>query len=209
MPNFWLGTYEREKFDVFSKTVSSGMVVYDIGANVGIYTVLACRAVGPTGRVFAFEPATMNLFYLRENIRANKFSNCLVIPRAVTDQDGNVPFELTGESCLARILPGGLLQVPCTSLDSFCAHGHPLPQVLKIDVEGSEYDVLAGGQMVISTAKPTIFLATHGEKVHNACCRMLEELGYALQYLAPDEIVARFSTESDLASGAPYHCVPG
>jgi FkbM family methyltransferase len=65
------------------------MVVYDIGANTGIYTVLACRSVGANGRVFAFEPATMNLFYLHENIRANRFINCEVISKAVSNSDGS------------------------------------------------------------------------------------------------------------------------
>jgi FkbM family methyltransferase len=188
MPNFWLGTYEREKYEAFSKTLHPGMVVYDIGANVGIYTVLACRSVGPTGRVFAFEPATMNLFYMNENIRANRFLNCQVVPKAVGDEDGTVRFEFN-ESCLGKVSPDGLVQVPSTSLDSFWSLGNPLPQLVKIDVEGAEYDVLKGGLRVLFKAKPTIFLATHGQKVRD-CCQMLEELGYSLQYLAADEIVA-------------------
>jgi FkbM family methyltransferase len=190
MPNFWLGTYEREKYEAFSRELRPGMVVYDVGANVGIYTVLACRSVGGSGGVFSFEPATMNLFYLSSNIRLNKFCNCEVVPKAVGNSDGSVQFELAG-SCLGKISEDGLLRVPSTTLDSFCRTGKPMPQLLKIDVEGGEYDVLSGGARVLLNAKPTIFLATHGEKVHADCCRLLEELGYTLQYLAPDELIAR------------------
>lgn len=167
------------------------MVVYDIGANTGIYTVLACRSVGANGRVFSFEPATMNLFYLNENIRANHFVNCEIIPKAVSNLDGTVQFGLGKESCLGKILADGLLRVPSTSLDSFVSSGRPVPQLLKIDVEGGEYDVLSGALKVLLKAKPTIFLATHGEKVHADCCDLLEKLGYTLQNLAPDELIAR------------------
>jgi len=172
-----------------------GMIVYDLGANTGIYTVLACRAVGQSGRVFSFEPATSNLFYLHENIRANRFLNCEVIPMAVSNTEGTVGFDFTGESCLGKISADGLLRVPSTSLDAFCRGGKPMPHLLKIDVEGAEYDVLSGAARVLLEARPTIFLATHGEKVHMHCRDMLQQLGYTLQYISPAEVIAR-STHS-------------
>jgi hypothetical protein len=60
------------------------------------------------------------------------------------------------------------------------------------DVEGAEYDVLTDATRILLQAKPTIFLATHGENVHADCCGMPEKLGYTLRYLAPGEIIARF-----------------
>jgi FkbM family methyltransferase len=203
MPNFWLGTYEREKYELFYKELSAGKVVYDIGANTGIYTVLACRSVGASGRVFAFEPATMNLFYLHENIRANQFVNCEVVPKAVSNSDGTVQFELSGEPCLGRISADGLLRVPSTSLDSFVSTGKPMPHLLKIDVEGAEYDVLTGARRVLLQARPTIFLATHGENVHAECTSMLEKLGYTLHYLTANEIIARFRCDAEGAEISP------
>lgn len=190
MPNFWLGTYERAKYEAFSRAMSPDIVVYDIGANVGIYTVLACRIVGVNGRVFAFEPASMNLSYLNSNIQANGFSNCEVIPMAVSNTDGTVQFELGRDSCVGKISNHGLLRVPSISLDSFTANGKPLPNLMKIDVEGAEYEVLTGARKAISMAKPVIFLATHGQKVHTNCCDLLRDFGYQLQLLAPDEVVA-------------------
>ena len=193
MPNFWLGTYEREKYELFHRAISRENVVYDIGANVGIYSVLACRSVGTNGRVFAFEPSTANLSYLNSNIRANRFSNCEVVPQAVSDADGIVQFEFGNGSCLGKISSDGPIRVPSISLDSFVANGKPLPNVMKIDVEGAEYEVLIGARKVISKAGPIIFLATHGAKTHAKCCDFLLDLGYQLQLLAPDEVVARRS----------------
>ena len=191
MPNFWLGTYEREKYDLFFRSISPANVVYDVGANVGIYSVLACRTVGINGRVFAFEPSTTNLHYLNSNIRANRFSNCEVVPQAVSNTNEIVQFDLGEDSCLGKISPNGSIRVPTISLDSFAANGKPLPDVMKIDVEGAEYEVLIGARMLISKARPVIFLATHGEGIHAKCCNLLRDFGYQLQLLAPDEVVAR------------------
>jgi FkbM family methyltransferase len=192
MPNFWLGTYEREKYEAFSRELLPGQVVYDIGANVGIYTLLACRKVGNNGSVFAFEPASMNLFYLNSNIQANRFSNCEVIPKAVCNVDGTVQFELRNDACLGKVSTEGLIRVPSISLDSFVASGKPLPDLIKIDVEGVEYEVLTGAQSVLSLARPVIFLAIHGEGIKSDCCNFLREFGYQLRFLALDEVIARF-----------------
>jgi FkbM family methyltransferase len=191
--NFWLGSYERDKVDAFHRALSSGAVVYDVGANVGIYTVLACRTVGSDGRVFAFEPVPTNLFYLNWHVRLNRFLNCEVVPKAVCSHDGTVSFECGEGPCLGKIVEDGLLQVPGVTIDSFVAEGHPAPQVMKVDVEGAEYEVLLGAQKSLATSKPVLFLATHGTEVHNRCCCLLNDLGYCLDFLTPDEIIARQS----------------
>ena len=69
----WLGSYEYEKRRAFEQTISAGNIVFDVGAHVGFYTLLASTLVGPTGRVVAFEPAPRNLRYLKEHLRLNRF----------------------------------------------------------------------------------------------------------------------------------------
>jgi FkbM family methyltransferase len=191
MANFWLGTYEREKVEAFHRELSPGSIVYDVGANVGIYTVLACRAVGQSGRVFAFEPVAANLEFLRRNIGVNRFANCEVVPKAVSDKNGTVSFASGGGSCLGKISDHGEYCVPSITLDSFVAEGHPLPGLVKIDVEGAEAAVFEGAKETLAAARPVIFLATHGPEVHERCCSVLRFLGYSLDFLAADEILAR------------------
>ena len=62
----WLGSYEFEKQVLFGNVIKRGMVVYDIGANVGFYTLLASKLAGDTGRVYSFEPFPGNIEYLKK-----------------------------------------------------------------------------------------------------------------------------------------------
>ena len=89
----WLGSYEYEERILFEKTINRGGVVFDIGAHVGFYTLLASVLVGSGGKVFSFEPVPRNLLYLREHLRINNISNVKVIEKAVSDSYGMVYFE--------------------------------------------------------------------------------------------------------------------
>ena len=84
----WLGSYERKKTRLFEKTVTGGSVVFDIGANVGYYTLLASLLVGPGGKVFSFEPVPRNLFYLRKHLAMNRLKNVTVFEEAASDTCG-------------------------------------------------------------------------------------------------------------------------
>src|SRR6266436_706615 len=86
----WLGSYEYEKRKLFEELVGPGDVVYDIGAHVGFYTLLASVLVGHTGRVVAFEPSPRNLAYLRRHLAMNRLNNVTVVEGAVYDHDGEV-----------------------------------------------------------------------------------------------------------------------
>ncbi len=75
---YWLGSYEYQKQKIFSEEIRPGDVVYDLGANVGFYSLLASFLVGPKGRVYSFEPLPSNLEFLRNHLALNKVSNCVV-----------------------------------------------------------------------------------------------------------------------------------
>jgi FkbM family methyltransferase len=80
--------WEPEMTEEFRRRVKPGMTLADIGANVGYYTILASRLVGPTGKVLAFEPDEDNLAYLRKNLAENGCGNVQVYPFAVGAKDG-------------------------------------------------------------------------------------------------------------------------
>jgi FkbM family methyltransferase len=161
-----------------------GSVVFDIGAHVGFYTLLASQCVGPYGRVFAFEPFPANLRFLNEHLRLNRVSNVSVIEAAVSDAGGVACFEEGRTTSTGRLSEGGRIRVATVSLDEMVSSGQVLPpDFMKVDVEGAEGRVLRGGKTVISSARPVIFLATHNEAVHRECCDLLRTLGYAFHSL--------------------------
>lgn len=179
MNSYWLGCYEYEKQILFSKIVHKGAVVYDIGAYVGFYTLLASELVGQKGRVFAFEPLPKNLYYLKRHLQLNCCSNVTVIETAVGEKDTIVFFEEGIERTFSRVSGKGNLKVKMISLDDFVLRDkNPPPEYLKIDVEGSELSVFIGAEKTLSYYKPVIFLSCHSLDLKNRCCEFLESIGY-------------------------------
>jgi FkbM family methyltransferase len=180
----WLGSYEHDKQQAFRRAVRPGGVVFDLGAHVGYYTLLASSLVGPEGRVFAFEPMPRNLGYLKRHLRLNRAGNVTVIEAAVSDAAGWASFDEEIGCAMARLSANGKLRVRVVTLDALVSGGElPPPDFLKIDIEGAEAMALGGARETLIAHRPTIFLATHGREVHEECCRFLEGVGYRLQTL--------------------------
>jgi FkbM family methyltransferase len=194
-----MGIYEYRKQLVFASQIPRGSVVYDVGAHVGFYTLLASRLVGPTGRVVSFEPLPRNVTYLRQHLALNRTTNVQVIEAAVADQDGVLTFAERGSSYMGRLERGGQQQVSTVYLDGLLEHrAIPPPNYLKIDIEGGEVRALNGGLEMLRRYRPTLFLATHGSGPHRECVTLLQNQGYTVKPLIghdlanTDELVARY-----------------
>lgn len=205
----WLGSYELEKQSVFERLVKPGDIVFDIGANVGFYTLLASTMIGPTGHVYAFEPLPRNLEYLRRHIALNKLTNVTVFDSAVSEQTGVARFGC-GTSATGALSDDGEFSVKTIALDELDA-SLPPPSLLKIDVEGAELSVLRGAQRLLKLHKPSILLATHGREVQRQCCDLLLDRGYNVQSLdhrplnQTDEVQATPLPQSSATSSEAAH----
>jgi FkbM family methyltransferase len=145
------GTDDRHVlFEVFLKRiypmVSPGSVVVDIGAHIGSFTVWAARQ---GARVFAFEPFPENFARLRRNVALNGLTDVRLFPCAVTGQrEGRAMFipDEGGHSGRYSLFPGrgnATLEVPCIALaDLMRERGLDRIDLLKIDCQGSEYEIL-------------------------------------------------------------------
>lgn len=185
----WLGTYEHAKRRAFERHVAAGSVVLDIGSHVGFYALLASVLVGPGGRVFAFEPLPANLSYLRRHLELNRIDNVSVLECAVSDASGVSSFREGANRHTGRIDPRGDLRVETVSLDELVAAGEvPLPDCIKVDVEGAEAPVLEGARATLERSRATVFLATHGAGRQRECRRLLESLGYRIRSLDDDPV---------------------
>jgi FkbM family methyltransferase len=183
-PNaFWFGTYEVARVRAFADMITQGAVVYDVGANVGIYSLLASLRAGPSGKVYAFEPLERNLQHLRRHIALNNLQNCTVFEEAVCNEEGTRRFSTAASDfCTARLSPDGEIRVPSTTLDS-CIYGAKRlrpPDIIKIDVEGAELEVLEGAHRALAEFHPTIFLEIHGTQLHAECRAFLSKKGYQI-----------------------------
>ncbi len=184
--NFFLGTYEPEQTQAFQEIVRPGSVVYDVGAHYGYYTLLASVLAGLAGKVVAFEPSPANIRRLQTHLRINRCANVTLIETALSNVTGRASFDSSRGSGTGRLSPDGAVEVQTSTLDAVSSQ-LPVPNVLKIDCEGAEALVLAGGEKMIRAAKPAIFLSTHSEQLKIECFNLLKSWGYSSRPLRGDD----------------------
>jgi FkbM family methyltransferase len=178
----WLGSYEILKQKRFVTEPKVSFTVYDVGSNVGFYTLLASACVGVGGRVFAFEPLCDNISLLERHVRLNRCTNTQICPLAISDRSGKLHFERGTRRETGRLSEVGDLEVSAVSLDDFVdALGTSKPDLVKVDVEGAELQVLHGAHRLLQEHPPIIFLATHSPQLRVTCCNLLLSLGYRLE----------------------------
>lgn len=182
---YWLGWYEIRKRRAFENAIPEGTVVFDIGANVGYYSLMAAAVSGPTGHVYAFEPLPRNVDYLRKHVALNKMVDRItVFDVAVSDKSGGAAFDLGASTSMGHLAESGEFKVKQVRLDDMVAAGEiKPPHYMKVDVEGAEFDVLNGARKLLEQHKPVIFLDTHDREAHNATVNLLIELNYEIYCL--------------------------
>jgi FkbM family methyltransferase len=178
----WFGNYEYEKQKLFASLVHPGSIVYDVGANVGFYSLLAAKR---GARVIACEPDPANVKLLARHIEVNR-ANVVIEQVAVCEREGTESFSCDGpEGSLGK----GDMQVRTIRLDSLLDR-YPVPTVIKIDVEGAEWRVLEGAQKILKH-HPTVFLAFDDPirtKVRGI--ELLTSFGYKYrEVLGPNELL--------------------
>jgi len=181
---YWLGSYELRKRLAFEDEIPPNATVYDIGANVGYYSLLAGVLVGSGGKVYAFEPLPRNVNYLHKHVTLNHLKNIEIIEAAVSDKSGKAFFDLSASSAMGHISQTGSIEVQLVSLDKLLEKGELLPpDYMKVDVEGAEYEVLKGAMTALDRYHPILFLDTHQREAHRPAITLLQELGYSFKIL--------------------------
>lgn len=178
------GRYAEEVSAFLASRVPTAGVVLDVGANIGVLTVmLSDLAAG--GSVVAFEPSAENLRYLRANVAGRK--NVEIVEAAVASHDGHLQFDDNPEyPAGAHLAPGGSVSTPCRSIDSWAGeHGLTRLDVMKIDVEGAEPQVLSGAGETIRRFRPTIVAECNVASLRRVCGSGFSELHEQLCSLVP------------------------
>lgn len=156
----YFGSYsEYDELHFVNRYLRPGDGFFDIGANVGIYSLLAAKIVGPSGTVHAFEPFPDNADRLEQNLRRNCFNQAFVHRLAVTDHAGEVEFladgDVSNRIVASRQEGHATIKVRCATLDD------ALPtrpySMGKLDVEGAEPLALKGASSLLESGNPPVW----------------------------------------------------
>ena len=138
-----------------------GDIVFDIGAYVGDTALWFSKAVGPQGKVYAFEPKPSNFTKLKSNLERHKVTNVIPLQLALSENEGEMRVA-SGASSSVITQAGTGTSVKITTIDKF-VEANKLPRVdfIKMDVEGHELKVLEGAHETIQTFKPSLALSAY------------------------------------------------
>ena len=155
------GDYEPNVLPVFLRSLRPGDTVLDVGANIGIFTLLAAKRVGGDGHVYAFEPIAKNVKSICAGIIGNGFTNISLIPVAASDSAGAVSMHPTDISSNGIVdvrasLPGDADMAPTNRIDALLG-GITRLDVIKIDIEGYELRAWKGIRSLVERFRPLIF----------------------------------------------------
>jgi FkbM family methyltransferase len=197
---YLLGAFERSTVRTLQKLATPGSVVFDIGANMGAHTLGLARSVGPTGRVFAFEPSDFAFAKLKCNLALNPelesrtHAYQYLLAEAIGAQLPPTIYAswplLANEPVHPKLR--GRLSTTSTAtvntLDAFVeTQNINRLDLIKIDVDGHEYPVLKGGAKTLARFQPTLLMEmspyVQDEQTHGfpALVALLQETGYSLE----------------------------
>jgi FkbM family methyltransferase len=214
------GTYEEEINKLIRISLKNGGNALDIGGNIGLQSIRMSQCAGQTGKVYAFEP----LIYLQEkftrNMLLNKAFNVTLLPYALSNKESEADFTINknswnqGAFSLNNNIEGSEKQ------RVFIKVADNLPEIqsldsldlIKIDVEGFEYQVLQGLAKTLQKHKPRIifeydnnYWINNGQKIED-CWSLLQSFGYTMYQITP--VGCELLNSSENVEGGNVFCIP-
>ena len=194
---------EQGIHDALERLLQPGDVFVDAGANVGVYTLLASRLVGPAGHVLAIEMMPDTAALLRRHIAENGCANVEIVEKALSGRAGEtvtarVPRGRHGQASVANtakpLIAYNEYPVRTTTLDD-AARGLKRIKVLKLDVEGAELQALAGGQAMLTRTEKVIY---ESHTASDALAQTLKRAGFEVSTsLGKDRLAERAGNHAD------------
>jgi len=198
-PSVQQGLGEPAVQQAMRQHLRSGMVFYDLGANIGFFSLLAAHLVGPSGHVVCFEADPEIAGRLCENLAHNNFVYATVEQKAVWSQSGFVTFARVnsgvspdrglGHVCAQDLADADTISVESVSLDQFTL-AHPAPDFLKCDVEGAEVAVFQGARQLLREKRPILIVEMHSPENRHVLTRQFFQVGYICANLDDIHVLA-------------------
>ena len=153
------GTYEPELLSEIRKTLKSGAVFIEGGANIGFFSLIAAKIIGPTGVVIAFEPTPTTYGYLKKNIKINNISNVIISNSGLSSSEKSQSFLLSPHpeensiiDCSSKSLKSGtkIINIKTVTIDKFCQNNNlKKVDLIKLDIEGQELEAIKGAKEIL------------------------------------------------------------
>jgi len=155
------GIHEKIITNLIKKEIHRGDIVVDIGAHIGYYTLQFANLVGPTGKVYAFEPEPKNFELLKKNVQINKYDNVVLIQKIVSDKDGIVEFFVSKLDSIGNKLfkseeSADSIKIESTTLDEYFKDSKEKIDFVKMDIQGGEGKATLGMKNFLKKNNPKI-----------------------------------------------------
>jgi FkbM family methyltransferase len=185
---FWQGEHpDARLMRVLIDRFPERGVFFDVGANLGLYSIALATALGSRLQGVAFEPCPSTVECLSKNLALNGVNTVEISQTALSSGAGtmtlsNYPNGLNNFGVAGNNSDHPTVEVPTITLDEFCEREKTTPDVCKIDVEGHELHVLVGGQAILRRRRPVLLVEVHGDCLpaedRTSILRHLKDFGY-------------------------------
>jgi len=168
--SIYMGDFEPEVLSYFLRNIKPGMVIFDVGANIGYFTTIMAKLVGSGGKVHAFEPSRREFGSIKKTIGQNRQDNIVLNHSALSDKTGTVIMNIAKSENMAALNTIGNVSHPAAkegdfdqvevqldTIDNYITTGgFQRVDLIKIDVEGAELMVLKGAEETLKRYRPQI-----------------------------------------------------
>jgi FkbM family methyltransferase len=180
------GGFEAVELETARSFARPGTTAIDVGANVGIYSLVMAAAVGSEGCVFSIEPDPANAVRLKANLALNAIHNTTVVQAAAAETEGPITLQLSDDPAYHSLFAPkqarrivGAEAVSGLRIDRIWKEaGTPTVSIMKVDVEGAELTVLKGSRELLKINHPTLLLEAASKEELEALHGLLTPLGY-------------------------------
>lgn len=185
------GGHEPWLQELLKSQLAAGDCYYDLGSHAGFFALIAARQVGPTGAVLAVEPDPDNVQVVQANVARNKLAQITLLQAAVWSSNTHLNFQPNLDSTQGHVSSNGHSQGGAISVQAVCLddlvfrEGYRAPTLIKMDVEGAEWEALHGARRVLTEAKPKLLCEVHDPAQMEQICTLLKGYGYLTEKWQP------------------------
>ena len=219
----FFGEFENNELDYVQRTLQDGDTFLDIGANAGIFTIVASDAVGRTGHVYAYEPGRREVDLLQLNIRTIRFDNVTVARLGVSDRAEEVDFMISADGAMNSLKKSrhpnqeivSVGKITTTTLTAILNGIEPrVPRLIKIDTEGAERQILLPALQMLSRAR-SLKILFESQDVNNHAygytarqfLQELREAGFEIAEIGSNGVIVHFDKEDERVGRTLYNFV--